>query len=605
MLTRYDYIVLVFFFAFIAAIGFVVKKLNKNTSDYFRGGGEIVWWLVGTAAFMVQFSAWTFTGAAGKAYSDGWIVAVVFVGNAVGYLVNYLWSAARFRQLRVVTSMEAVRDRYGKWNEQFFTWLQLPIGIIYASIWLNGLAASISPTFGLDFNMTIIITGLVVVIMSSTGGAWAIMASDFIMMLLLMAMSLLLFFLSLAHPAIGGVSGFIEKMPKNHTDWTITQSGGIIVLFVIAQVIGQIVKTNSLQESTRYLSAKDGSHARKAALLACILMLVGPIIWFVPPIAAAIIQPDIASVFPGVPKPTECSYIFMGMQTLPPGMMGLLLCGIFAATMDSMDSGLNKNAGIFVRNFYKPIVNPNASDKHLLIVGKTVSFCSGLLIIAAALGLAKLKGLSLYDAMIFFGGIVAVPIAIPLIWGMVFKTAPRWSAFATVIVGGLVCLIVGVDAEGVKREGWLKPEYLGFHDMNAAEAKSVSFAFISLGNIILCSLVYFATVAINKVLPEKQAPEVEAFFRRMNTPVDFEKEEGKPSDAAQNKMLAFMCYVYGAFIGLLALLFPNDMRGRLCFLFVGGFIAAVGGILHWNYYRTLRADSAREAVRLKEASDAG
>jgi len=56
--------------------------------------------MVGASAFMTQFSSWTFTGAAGKAYTDGLAVAFIFVGNALGFFFNYLYFAPRFRQMR-------------------------------------------------------------------------------------------------------------------------------------------------------------------------------------------------------------------------------------------------------------------------------------------------------------------------------------------------------------------------------------------------------------------------------------------------------------------------------------------------------------------------
>ncbi|HMB01595.1 MAG TPA: transporter, partial [Spirochaetota bacterium] len=94
----YDYAVIVFYFIFMVGIGFVFRKFSKNASDYFRSGGTMLWWLVGATAFMTQFSAWTFTGAAGKAYTNGAIILMIFFANAFGYFMNYLWSARKFRQ---------------------------------------------------------------------------------------------------------------------------------------------------------------------------------------------------------------------------------------------------------------------------------------------------------------------------------------------------------------------------------------------------------------------------------------------------------------------------------------------------------------------------
>src|SRR5947199_9548025 len=102
-MTPYDYAVLVFYFGFMLAIGWVFRRFVSNVSDYFRGGGKALWWMVGGSAFMVQFSAWTFTGAASKAYADGWPIAVIYVGYAIGFLFKANYFAPKFRLLRVVS----------------------------------------------------------------------------------------------------------------------------------------------------------------------------------------------------------------------------------------------------------------------------------------------------------------------------------------------------------------------------------------------------------------------------------------------------------------------------------------------------------------------
>ena len=67
------------------------RNFSKDTSDYFKGGGKMLWWMVGATAFMTQFSAWTFTGAAGQAFRNGLSPVVLFLGNALGYFFNYLF----------------------------------------------------------------------------------------------------------------------------------------------------------------------------------------------------------------------------------------------------------------------------------------------------------------------------------------------------------------------------------------------------------------------------------------------------------------------------------------------------------------------------------
>ena len=60
---RVDLALISLYLIFIVAIGFMFSGKSENPSEYFRGGGKMLWWMTGASAFMVQFSAWTFTGA--------------------------------------------------------------------------------------------------------------------------------------------------------------------------------------------------------------------------------------------------------------------------------------------------------------------------------------------------------------------------------------------------------------------------------------------------------------------------------------------------------------------------------------------------------------
>ncbi len=130
MISGYDISAIVFYFIFMVLLGFIFRKQVANTSDYFRGGGKMVWWMAGSSAFMTTFSAWTFTGAAGKAYIDGFAVVWIFVFNIIGYLICARIFAPRFRQLNVITPMEAIRQRYGAKTERFYTFIYMITGLM-------------------------------------------------------------------------------------------------------------------------------------------------------------------------------------------------------------------------------------------------------------------------------------------------------------------------------------------------------------------------------------------------------------------------------------------------------------------------------------------
>ncbi|HYC72516.1 MAG TPA: hypothetical protein VEB66_15005 [Opitutaceae bacterium] len=567
-MTPYDHAVIGFYFAFMLGMGWFVARFVKNPSDYFRGGGQMLWWLVGSSAFMTQFSAWTFTGAASVAYSEGWPIIILFFANAVGFVFNWLYFGARTRQMRVITVIEAVRIRFGPANEQIFTWLQVPLGTLYAGIWLNGLCVFLTAAFGWDLEITILATGLVVVAMTVLAGSWAAVAGDFIQVLILMPVTVVAAFLSLQ--AVGGPAGFVARLPAGHLDLGRLFESKLLLLWTVAVLIKQYISANNLLDSSRYLCVKDGEHARRAALLGAVLFVAGPVIWFIPPMASRILFPDLASTFPALNNPAEGAFLAVCLATMPAGMVGLLISGIFAATMSSMDSGLNRNVGIFVKSFYQPVLRKQASDAELVRVGQITTAVMGVLVILAALNFSRLKGVGLFELMQQFGTLVAVPYSVPLVLCILVKKTPPWSGWTTMavsFVGSLLALFV-FDVP------WLEAA-LGRGPLTAAERNYWTVAAGLFLNVSLgCAWFFGSRVFWNSSTPEYRE-RVEGFFATMRTPIDFEKEIGAASDRQQGEALGLLCLCYGGFIMLLALI-PNPAAGRLAFVFCGGVILAIG-----------------------------
>ncbi len=564
------------YFLFLIAIGWMFRTFTSTTSDYFRGGGNMLWWMVGATAFMTQFSAWTFTGAAGKAYADGMAVAVIFLANAFGYLMNYLYFAPKFRQLRVVTPIDAIRMRFGSFNEQVFTWSGMPNSIVSAGIWLNGLAIIASGIFGFDMTTTIVLTGLVVLVMSVTGGSWAVIASDFMQMVIIMAVTVTCAAVAIVQG--GGVTEIINDFPVAEGALFVSGNNlnyvsifGIWAFFIFFK---QFSITNNMLNSYRYLAAKDSKNAKKAALLACILMTIGPIIWFMPPWFVAGQGIDLAAHYPDAgSKAGDFAYLYFVEQYMPAGMVGLLIAAMFAATMSSMDSGLNRNSGIFVINFYQPILRPNATEKELMVVSKLMSSVFGVAIILIALFINSLKGLSLFDTMMYVGALIGFPMTIPAFCGFFIKKTPDWAGWGTLVVGAIVSYIVGFVITAEMLQNWFNLEPLTgreWSDLKVAVGLIAHLTFTG-GFFILSTLFY-------KPLEASRQKDVDTFFTNLSTPLVSESTAQKKLDNKQRHMLGSLIAVSGvAVMAMFAL--PNPFWGRMMFVLCGGIVFIVGLLL--------------------------
>ena len=589
--------VLVFYFGFLFSIGLLSKKFIKNTSDYFRGSGQMLWWMAGASAFMMQFSAWTFTGAASDVYNNGLRILSVFWGNALGFVIAALFFAKKFRQMRVITAIQGVRQRFGKTTEQVYTWLSIPTGIFVAGLWLNGLSVFILAVFGemlppgTEIWHIMVVTAIIVLFNSMLGGSWAVVASDFMQMTILMGIAVVMAVGSLQ--TIGGPAEIIKQTPVESlafgSDFKFVW---LAVAWMIANLLKMTMLVNNPQEATRYLTAKDSRNASKAAWMAAALFFVGPLVWFIPPMVAAIQFPGLGVIdypelsinFAKLNNASEASYVVMAFKTLPVGMMGLLIAGMFAATISSMDTGLNRNAGIFVKNFYQPILRPNASDKEQMTASRITTLVLGIVIVGMAMYFNHSKA-GLFELMMLFTALVSTPTIIPLLMMFFVKRTPDWAAWATAVFGLIFTSLsmFVLDAE------W------------AARVFNLDFTPREMGDwgqvlpVLLCfvfqPIFFYCTKFFYRDHHDERAKELQEFVENQARPVLADDHE-ENLDYAQGKMLGTLAGVYGLFVvgvGIVVLVI-NLIQGNeitpmsiFSFLGVGGTVAVIGWVLFHAY----------------------
>lgn len=572
---NYDYIVIAGYFCLILGIGFVFKKMAANsTSDYFRGGGKMLWWMVGSTAFMMQFSAWTFTGAAGKAFTDGFAVCLVFFANTFSYFCGWAYFSHRFRQMRVDTPTEAIRRRFGPHNELFFSCALIVFTLINAGIWLNALGVFSSAVFEADISLTIIIIGLAVVFVSVLAGAWGVVASDFVQTLVVAIISVACAVVALVK--VGGPTELVRNFPGDFVMGPDMNYGLLLVGTFIFFLAKQLITIMNLHDSFRFLNAKDSANARKAALLAMALMGVGSIIWFIPPWASAILYPDAAAAYPELgSKASDAVYLVFARNAMPAGTVGLLLAGLFAASMSSMDSALNKNSGIFVRSIYQPFLarrNKQVNDAHLLRLGMALSFASGIVVICMALYFKSLKELSLFDLMMSLSAMIQVPILIPLIGGVFIKRTPSWAPWMTVLLGLFVSwFMLNVLTPDVFA-GWV-----GLEPFTKREATDMNLILTIGGQVFITGGFFAATSLFYSETRDQNVDETQGFFEDLATPVVAGADQDS-YDMQQRRKLGSMVIIMGTGVAAMVLI-PNPTWGRTMFALCSVVILAIGGLL--------------------------
>jgi solute:Na+ symporter, SSS family len=157
----------------------------------------------------------------------------------------------------------------------------------------------------------------------------------------------------------------------------------------------------------RMLAAKDEKHAIGATLFFnATHYALRPWPWILVALASLVVFPDLDSLrsaFPGVqPGVVQHDLAYPAMLTfLPAGLLGLVLASLIAAYMSTISTHLNWGSSYIVNDFYKRFVNPDASEKSLVRMGRLST--AGLMVLAAGVALLLSNAMQAFNILLQIG----------------------------------------------------------------------------------------------------------------------------------------------------------------------------------------------------------
>ncbi|WOO43404.1 sodium:solute symporter family transporter [Rubellicoccus peritrichatus] len=608
-MQTWDWVVVVSYLGVMLSIGMICKALNKDSSDYFRGGGSMLWWMSGLSTIMSSISLWTFSAAGVRVYNTGFFQILTYFMALIGMPLLIFYFAKRFRRMRVITSADAVRRRYGRASEQFWVWVSVPIGIFYSGMALHIIAIFVGAAIGIEIEYTVIALGAVITLMALTGGAWAVSVSDFVQGMITFVVVTIVCVRVFMLPEVGGVTGFFDKLPPEMTDFNLWSRPAIWIPLLVVTAISNLLRVANINDSGSYfLKVKNDREATRQAIMQAFTPFL-PLMVFLPIMACTWVIPDLQSALPNLEeKATEGAYVAIAMKVLPTGMLGLLVCAIFAVQMSSLDTGLNKNAGFLVCNFYRDILRPNASEKELVRVGMLFTLLFGILIIVIGLFITKFRTLNIFQFSMLLSTLLQLPMVVPMVMGLVVKRTPGWSAWSTVIIGmGLGFLINFVWlTDATDTQNFAK--FLGMNEpLNDIEATDLRFFTGWLAINIISYAWYFSTSLFYKRTSEAFKTEVNAFFEDMRTPIidiehgkyDDAQHQAMNLDASQYRIIGLLCMMCGGAI-MLGTFIPNTLNDRMLFIYGGGTVVGIGTFLYMRYRRLMTKVKLNNTTQITE-----
>lgn len=474
-LESIDYVILFTYLIMLVSLGVFLSfnRETKNTNDYFLAGNTLTWWAVGASLIAANISAEQLIGMAGTAYADGIAIAAYEIMAAIALLLIGKFLLPIMMEQRIFTMPQFLRKRYNSGVGLAFSilWLFLYIFINLTTVaWLGALAIEqIMGLQGLIIEMgffhisarIIIIIALFAIagLYSIHGGMTSVAWTDVMQVVFIIGGGLATAYYALGAVAgdDGSISEGFQKLCNFAIDREYAKDAHFHLIIQeshnasaydnvpgIAAIVGGLWLTNlcywgfNQYITQKGLAAYSIHEAQKGFLFAGMLKILMPFIVLIPGICAFYITQYGDTNLQDAIKVSDEAYPWFIKNFMPTGIKGLAFVALAAAVISSLASMLNSTSTIFTIDIYRKYINPEASDRKLVVMGRTAAI---LALIIALISAAPLLGeldqafqyIQEYSAFLYPG--IAIVFGLGLLWKRASGTAAIWITILTLPLG--------------------------------------------------------------------------------------------------------------------------------------------------------------------------
>lgn len=436
-------------------VGFIFSKKNENVGDFYLGGRKLGPLVTAMSAEASDMSSWLLMGLPGVAYLTGGAEAGwTAIGLAVGTYLNWLFVAKRLRvysqHCGAITIPDFFSQRYKDKSRILMGVSALIILIFFVPYTASGFSACgklFSSLFGWDYHLAMIISAVIIISYTCTGGFLAASTTDLIQSIVMTValISIVIFGVN----AAGGFSNVLDNADSmagyfslSHIFNPETEAAdkytGLTIASTLAWGLGYFGMPHIL---LRFMAIENKNKIKTSRRIASIWVVISMgiaiIIGF---IGNALSKSGKLEMLDGSNSEKVVIKIAQYMSEHHAGLAviaGLVFAGILACTMSTSDSQLLAASSSMSENILKGVFNFKMSDKISMLVARIV-----LLVIAACgIILAWDQDSSVFRVVSFawagFGATFGPVMLTALFW----KRSNKWGAMAGLIVGAVMVFV--------------------------------------------------------------------------------------------------------------------------------------------------------------------
>ena len=369
-----DFIIVVVYFILIFLIAISGRVKSKSAEEYFLSNRNLKWYSIALSTIATNVQGYQFLGMMGSAYLYGLAQANLEINAIQGILIATFIFVPIYLKEKIFTITDFIEKKLGKKIALFYSLSNIALFAtitLGAALFWGAYAAEMvfsEQLLFLDSNrivrigILIFCLGIFSAIYTYLGGLNAVVKTDIIQFLILLSGGAIVCYFSIN--ALGGWEQLYVKTPeKMHlhlsSDHPVLPWTHLFGLFFLN--INYWCANQSIMQ--RAIAAKNLSHAQSGLMIGGFLKYLMAIVIVIPGIALFGIlgdsfnEPDLA--FP-----------YLVNTYLPVGLKGIVLCGLFASLMSTIDSTFNSLATLWSIDIYSKYFNKNATDSEKINSGR-------------------------------------------------------------------------------------------------------------------------------------------------------------------------------------------------------------------------------------------
>ncbi|MEZ5290742.1 MAG: sodium:solute symporter family protein [Vicinamibacterales bacterium] len=449
---------------------YLARRAGSSTAEFFTSGRSAPWWLVGVSMVATTFSTDTpnlvtdLVRQGGVAANWAWW-AFLLTGMTTVFFYARLW-----RRLGVLTDLEFYELRYsGRAATLVRGFRAVYLGVVFNVVIMasvNLAAAKIANVLlGWPIGRTLLVCGVLNVAFAATSGLWGVLVTDFFQFGIAMAGSFSAAAYALNHPAVGGLAGLTARLPASSlafvpdlTDWAVS-----VPIFIVPLAVQWWSTWYPGAEpgggsyiAQRMLAARSERDAMGGTLLFNVAhYALRPWPWILVALASMLAFPtldDLRRALPHVdPALVGHDMAYPAMLTfLPAGVLGLMVAGLLAAYVSTISTHLNWGTSYLVHDLYRRFVNPDADERHYVMVGRLTT--AALMVAAGLLTLVLESARTTFNLLLSIGAGTGLLYLLRWFWWRI----NAWSEIAAMASSFLLAVALLV----LERQGQGVPQHV-------------------------------------------------------------------------------------------------------------------------------------------------